>query len=76
MKQRIDWTEERLQYLRDHYPTGTAEDIADVIGCSGDSVSRKARELGIRKSPDFKKSNFIGRYVKRGTTYIRRQKDD
>ena len=63
---KIDWTEEKLQYIREHYPTETAQDIADVVGCSEDSVNRKARQLGITKDPSFRKSDFIGRYVKRG----------
>ena len=63
---KIIWTEEHIQYLRDNYPTQTAHDIADVIGCSDASVTLMARSLGIRKSPEFKKSDFIGRYVKRG----------
>lgn len=64
MNNKIVWTESKLQYLIEHYPTDTANDIADVIGCSDFSVSRKAKELGIRKSPDFKRWNFIGRYIK------------
>ena len=62
---KIDWTEEMLQYLRDHYPTETAQDIADVIGCSDCTVNKKARELGIMKAPSFRKSDFQGRYVRR-----------
>ena len=66
MSNRIDWTEEKLQYILDHYPTETAQDIADVIGCSDDSVNRKAKELGVVKAPSFRKSEFYGRYVKKG----------
>ena len=46
---KIDWTEEKLQYLREHYPTGTAHEIADFVGCSDDTVNRKAKELGRQK---------------------------
>lgn len=66
MNKKVDWTEERIAYLREHYPTGTAQDIADFVGCSDDTVNRKAKQLGIKKDQSFKKSNFIGRYVKRG----------
>ena len=66
MSYRVDWTEEKIAYLIEHYPTDTADDIADVIGCSDDTVSKKAKSLGLKKDPSFKKSNFIGRYVKRG----------
>lgn len=62
---KFDWTEEKLAYLREHYPTGTAGDIAEVIGCSESTVSLKARALGIRKDPSFRRTNFIGRYVQR-----------
>ena len=65
MNKKIIWTESKLQYLIEHYPTDTANDIADVIGCSDFSVSRKAKELGIKKSTDFKRWNFIGRYTNR-----------
>lgn len=60
---KIEWTEEKLQYIRDHYPTETAQDIADVIGCSDCTVNVKAKELGVAKSPSFRKSDFYGRYV-------------
>lgn len=62
----FDWTEEQIAYLREHYPTGTAYDIAQVIGCSESTVAKKARLLGIRKDPSFKRTDFIGRYVRRG----------
>ena len=65
MSNRIEWTEEKLQYLREHYPTGTAQEIADVVGCSDTTVNVKARELGIKKAPTFKKSDFHGRYLKK-----------
>ena len=63
---KIDWTEEKLQYIREHYPTETAQDIADVLGCSDCTVNVKAKELGVVKAPTFRKSNFHGRYVKKG----------
>ena len=66
MTKKFDWTEEKLAYLREHFPTDSADDIADVIGCSDSTVSYKAKQLGLEKSPDFHKWNYIGRYVKRG----------
>lgn len=60
------WTEENLRYLREHYPTEAACDIADAIGCSSASVSVKARALGLTKDPSFKTSHFIGRYTTHG----------
>ena len=67
MSNRIEWTEERLQYLREHYPKGTAQEIADVVGCSDTTVNVKARELGIKKDPSFDKSAFRYRYARRKT---------
>lgn len=66
MPKKIIWTEENLAYLREHYPTEPGSDIADVLGCSGASVTLKARQLGIEKDPSFRTSDFIGRYVKKG----------
>ena len=66
MRRKFDWTDEKLAYLREHYPTDSADDIADVIGCSDSTVSYKAKQLGLEKSPDFHTWNYIGRYVKRG----------
>ena len=66
MGKRFEWTDEKIQYLREHYATETADDIADVLGCSDSTVSYKAKALGLEKSPDFHKWNYIGRYVKRG----------
>ena len=48
MNNKIVWTKSKSQYLIEHCPTDTANDIADVIGCSDFSVSRKAKELGIK----------------------------
>ena len=63
---KFEWTDEMTAYLREHYPTGTAFDIAKVIGCSETTITMKARRLGIKKDPSFKRTDFIGRYVKRG----------
>lgn len=67
MARHIIWTEEKLAYLREHYPTEPANDIAEVIGCTDTAVSWKAKRLGIMKSPDFNKYDYIGRYVRKGT---------
>ena len=66
MPQKNIWTEENLTYLREHFPTEPGTDIAEALGCSGASVTQKARQLGLKKDPSFKTSQFIGRYVKRG----------
>lgn len=68
MNKRITWTEEKLRYLREHFAAEPACDIADALGCSTYTVSKKARELGLTKSPDFRRTSYIGRYVKKQTT--------
>ena len=65
MNRRIEWTEEMLSYLREHYPTESASDIADVVGCSTDTVIKKAHALGIQKDPSFTTAAFIGRYSRK-----------
>lgn len=62
---RIEWTDEQLEYMRIHYPTETAGDIADVLGCSSTTVINLAHRLGLQKSPDFKASDYVNRYVQR-----------
>ena len=57
------WTAENVRTLRRLYPTMTAGDIADIIGCSDCTVSLKAKELGLKKDKSFKTNNFYGRYT-------------
>lgn len=63
---RIQWTDEQLDYMRKHFPTEPAVDIADVLGCSSTTVINLARSMGLEKSPDFRKSDYANRYVLRG----------
>ena len=63
---RIQWTDEQLDYMRKHFPTEPAGDIADVLGCSSVTVGNLARSMGLKKSPDFRKSDYTNRYVQRG----------
>ncbi len=58
------WSEEEIAYLREHYPTGTIGDIADHFGVSPGTVSRKVKELGLQKSPEFDVRKYYHRYVK------------
>jgi len=44
------WTEERLCYLCEHYPTETNKSIADALGCSVSKVENKRRKLGLKKN--------------------------
>ena len=63
--QKFPWTEDMLSYLREHYYSECASDIADVIGCSSTTVINKARELGLEKDPGFRKINFAYRYARK-----------
>lgn len=58
------WTDEKLEYLREHYPYDTLSDVADHVGFSTYTVKKKVMELGLAKDDSFKKSNFYNRYVK------------
>lgn len=62
---KIEFTSEQLQYIRDHYPTEAACDIADVLHVSPPVVTRIARDMGLEKSSEWDKRRYYGRYVKR-----------
>jgi len=42
-----------LDYLRQHFATTLNEELASCIGVSQRTMSRKARELGLKKNPEF-----------------------
>ena len=60
------WNERTLEVLRRMYPMNTDGDVADVIGCSDQSVRNKAHELGLRKDPSYDSDQFRCRYVNKG----------
>lgn len=62
---KIEFTSEQLEYIRDHYPTEAACDIADVLHVSPPVVTRIARDMGLEKSSEWDKRSYYGRYVKR-----------
>lgn len=45
-------TEEHIQKIRELYPDHTGKDIAELIGCSKESVSVYARRLGLAHSAE------------------------
>ncbi len=59
------WDYEAVETLRRLYPNTPALDIAIKIGCSDVSVHKKARELGIKRDPDYDRYSFGGQYTKR-----------
>ena len=68
---KIVWTDEMIQTVRDLYPTTPSCDIADMLGMSDDTVRRKAIELGVKHDENFKTQNFRGRYTRRHGKYNR-----
>lgn len=58
------WSDEEISYLREHYPIDPATDISTALHLSAGTITRKAAELGLSKSPDFSSKKFYGRYVK------------
>ena len=62
---KIEFTSEQLQYIRDHYPTEAACDIADHLRVSPPVITRIARDMGLEKSSEWDKRRYYGRYVKR-----------
>lgn len=64
MMKRFDWNEERLDILRQLYPTTPAVDLVDMIGCTDSTIHKKARELGIIRDPSFRVGKYYGRYIK------------
>lgn len=49
----IVWTDKMLDELTARFPTDFNKDIAKSLGVSWRSVVRKARQLGLQKTPDF-----------------------
>lgn len=59
------WSPEELKQLKALYPDNTAKVVSEIIGRSPGSVHRKAIQLNIGKSPEFKASDKSGR-IQRG----------
>lgn len=62
---KIYFSDSQKSYLREHYPTEPASDIADVLGVSAPVVIRIAREMGLEKVKGWNANLFHGRYVNR-----------
>ena len=50
------WTDEKIAYLASHFPDEKNETLAKTLGISMRTIERKARELGLRKSPEMLRS--------------------
>lgn len=61
----IHWTDEQERYLIEHFPTEPACDIAEHLGISYPTVLKKAKAMGLKKSPDYDRFKVCtNRYVK------------
>ena len=59
------WTKKDLTMLKRMYPDHTAQEVAEVLGCTKGRVYSKANELGLAKSEAFKASDKSKR-IQRG----------
>lgn len=61
----MKWTEEELQYLREHYPDGNTAEIAGHLGRTERAVQQMAVKHGLRKSAEFMEKTLfaLGRQV-------------
>lgn len=50
---KIEWSNDRLEYLKENFATKFNKDLAAALGCGWRTVIRKARELGLEKEPGF-----------------------
>lgn len=50
---RIYWSKDMLDLLMREYPTTFNEEMAGMLGVSHRTMVRKARELGLRKNPEW-----------------------
>ena len=59
------WTEEELQYLREHYPDDNTAEIAKHLGRTEGAVQQMAVKHGLRKSAEFMEKTLfaLGRQV-------------
>ena len=63
MFNKIIFSDEQKAYIREHFPTEAASDIADVIGVSAPTVIKCAREMGVEKAKGWSSQMYHGRYV-------------
>ena len=59
-----EWTPEKDEYLREHWPDDAGCDIAEALGTCYGTVKKRADELGLKKSEGFNTYQFHNRWVK------------
>lgn len=60
------WTQEENDYLRKHYADSTPEELETHLGRSRPSIYQHATSIGLKKSPQYFKTQVAGRFVKDG----------
>ena len=61
---RIEWTDERIAVLQQYYNVESNEKVAERLGISTRTLTRKAKELGLRKSRAITKSTGLDDVVR------------
>ena len=54
---KIDWPDWKIQMLRDYYPTTNTNTIAEWLGVCGETIERKAKKLGLKKTGSHKRTS-------------------
>ena len=58
---RIYWSPQMLDFMQRNYATTLNQDLADWLGVSVTTVIRKARQLGLRKAPEWMRQMSVER---------------
>ena len=59
----LQWSQEQIDYLKEHFPTTPYSDLALEMGFSIPTIKRKVEELGLKRAKDYNVQKFIHRYV-------------
>lgn len=62
----IKWTEEKINLLRQLYPSNLTKDIAHIFGITPKALSQVALKHGIRKNPEIRARNGESGQFKKG----------
>lgn len=55
---KLYWNKQMIDYLKRHFATTLNDDLAEFIGVSKSSMIRKARELRLKKDPEWLRKVF------------------
>ena len=73
MKRIVQWTAERIEKLRQHYPTTRTADLANDLQIPIAKVYSKAMALGLRKNDTFLATSASGRIHRGGLLGVQTQ---